>query len=217
MAETKLTEEQRKKVIDSLVVNCDCPTKKKDRLAALNAKDDKELMSMAECKKMYEEDATKNQTIANPDGSRQVFNQQTKKWEYQPPPEGNRPTENVAKPKNFAEALQKFGTPEDMEVWNKAISVHNQHKTALVERLVVNADGQERVDAIGIYDKMTVGHLEILVSAQPRADTSQRESLVANYIGAVGAAPLTSPIMEDPLPIPDYAWGSDNRRAKQPA
>jgi hypothetical protein len=68
--------------------------------------------------------------------------------------------------KSFTEHLQKYGTPEEVRVWNNAIQMDRQNRISLIERIIANADNKAKPHLRQIYSGMDLKQLTLIANSQ---------------------------------------------------
>lgn len=201
----KMTEEARKKLVDSLITNCDCggktpkgqPSFGEDDRTALNAMTDKSLMTMADCRKAM----AKSEPAANldPDDGD----------DDEAPPVANRKTQTQIEadwrktaPKSVLKGMERL---EKME---------KKHKAQLISRLTANVSEDDVDDIAAVYEGMDTEKLEKLVKALPTTNRGRDEDDLddderQSYFGANGAPVTNMDKDEEILLPPTVNWSED--------
>jgi len=221
----KLTDVQRKTIIDVLIGNCDdCGWVEEDR-EALNAMSDKKLMTMDECRKAME---TKNQKLqaaeAVANAARKgflasqpgeyVYNEKAGKFEPKTPAkeetvtsDEKKPITNEKKPITNEELMAAM-SPEMREDLAFARNEKAKQKQTLVTRLTANIeDAVVRQKQAERLSKRSLEELQADVSLLPAVKEDQP---FPNYLGA--AVPIGNVQAElregDVLALPTTNWES---------
>lgn len=125
------------------------------------------------------------------------------------------------KPKSITEALDLYGSPQDKEVWNSALNLHNQAKTGLIERILnhFNYEGEARTQAAAVYNAMPMPQLQQLASGIPEKPANNSGggtgNLVPDFFGSIGAPPSAPVTNETPLTGPTYEFSAPRSAVKK--
>jgi hypothetical protein len=220
---SRLTDEQRRIIVDNLVANTGCGCHGQtmpwpNERAALEKLTDNELAFADGCRKALVQNhasgpgggsVATGPTAAQ--GAQQAANRNG---------QGGGPTTNVVDPSqivvpvatpvkapaNMAEALATYGTAQDREVWNSALAIHAHEKASVIETIVANVTGEARERLIARLQTKNIDELRELavLGAQHRVQP-QPLSPAVNWFGASAAA-VAPPVQEEPLTSPVYSF-----------
>jgi hypothetical protein len=213
----RLTDEQRRIIVDNLVANTGCGCHGQtmpwpNERAALEKLTDNELAFADGCRKALV------QNHASGPGGGSVATGPTAAQGAQRA--GGGPTTNVVDPSqivvpvatpvkapaNMAEALATYGTAQDREVWNSALAIHAHEKASVIETIVANVTGEARERLIARLQTKNIDELrELAVLGAQHRIQPQPLSPAVNWFGASAAA-VAPPVQEEPLSSPVYSF-----------
>jgi hypothetical protein len=204
---SRLTDEQRRIIVDNLVANTGCGCHGQtmpwpNERAALEKLTDNELAFADGCRKALV------QNHASGPGGGSVATGPTAAQGAQGVVDPSQVIVPVATPvkapANMAEALATYGTAQDREVWNSALAIHAHEKASVIETIVANVTGEARERLIARLQTKNIDELRELavLGAQHRVQP-QPLSPAVNWFGASAAA-VAPPVQEEPLSSPVY-------------
>jgi hypothetical protein len=214
---SRLTDEQRRIIVDNLVANTGCGCHGQtmpwpNERAALEKLTDNELVFADGCRKALV------QNHASGPGGGSVATGPTAAQGAQRA--GGELTTNVVDPSqivvpvatpvkapaNMAEALATYGTAQDREVWNSALAIHAHEKASVIETIVANVTGEARERLIARLQTKNIDELrELAVLGAQHRIQPQPLSPAVNWFGASAAA-VAPPVQEEPLSSPVYSF-----------
>lgn len=215
----KLSDQQRQAIVNDLTVNCECEAGKAWKGHDLTKLSDESLVAHHMVLKGGKAE------FANPDGSKQLYNAATGKFEFQPAtqPAPGAPQPSLLppppkRPDSMQEALELYGTPQDRAAWTAVLNSQNQQKAQLIEQIVNSSPDQSeqgRTNYFNYLKAKELPELQILANNLPRPQQPQRqESLIPSYFGAIGAPPTSNTFSnEPPLALPTYNFKKEPKAA----
>jgi hypothetical protein len=204
---SRLTDEQRRIIVDNLVANTGCGCHGQtmpwpNERAALEKLTDNELAFADGCRRALVQNYTSGpgggSVATGPtaaQGARGVVDPSQIVVPVATP---------VKAPANMAEALATYGTAQDREVWNSALAIHAHEKASVIETIVANVTGEARERLIARLQTKNIDELrELAVLGAQHRPQQQSLSPAVNWFGASAAA-VAPPVQEEPLTSPLY-------------
>ncbi len=227
----KLNVGEKKAVVDFLVTNCDC-WKDKDDAKVLNSFSDEKLVKLKKQTETLVANAASKATTGGGNetsgsgGSVDSGRDDSKSGKGMDKSEDlddvKDSTGEVKKmTKNQEKPLTERLSPEELQVWNTAVRVHDRERASIVNRLVVNvADPEQKKVLFNKLAKKDINELQemlALLPPPPANNYNRQPELAVNYFGAAGG--LESVVAnasddEDILPLPTMNWDAEEA-AKQ--
>lgn len=220
MSMFKLNDQQRESIKGELAANANTPIGAGWRGMDLNQMSDDALVAHHR--------HFKNSQQASVGNSAVTYNSATGQFELNAPAQpltGNcgghtapavNATPTMQRPKSMQEALELFGTQQDKDVWNGAVTIHNQRKQELLNAILANvADEAARQAAFDLYKDFDVPKLQAVLATIPQPQqTANTQSLTApSFLGISGPPTRQAPVTETPLRSPVYNF----KKPGQPA
>lgn len=218
----KLTDNERKAVVDELVANCDCwKGSTADDLKVLNGLSDEKLTALKtnheKTKQLVLTANAAEKGIADKEGNAYVFNGETGKWDVKPAEKKPEATVNkegttlTLKPSND-NATERL-TADERDAIAFANNERARQKGMLVGQLIANAKDVQKKSLTSVYEKLSINELQELLAAQPQAAQQQPQQM---YFGAQGGAYAQTHNVEeldqtDVLSRPTVNWEEEAR------
>ena len=213
----KLTETDKKVIVDNLVANCEC-WKEEDR-KTLNEYDDRTLSglnsSLEAGTKTKELELVANAAtkgFKDATGVEHVFNTKSNTFEIKPA-DKEEPTNNAESKKKTSEEWFDSAPEEVQAAVRNSMNIVKEEKIRLVEQLTANASDDQKEAIQAVYNDMGLEELKIIAQTLPAKQSSNPFS--QSYEGS--AAPtgnLRTPEIdpEDHLTIPTINWEENSKQ-----
>lgn len=189
------TAEERKKIVDNLISNCDCGGEKlysEDDRTALNAKTDEQLdAATARAQKFIENAAlakAAREGHSDNAGGSHVYNAATKQWDHKPkapePQQQTTNTQHPAKPTTEAEYLA--AAPESIRNRFALLGELEQaERDKCITKLTGNLSAEAKAQSVAIYNTLPLTQLKALAAGIPDPKPAQQNG--QSFLGANGA------------------------------
>lgn len=224
----KLTDNERKELVDSIINNsCGC-WEAGDRETLNKMEDDRLKTLSANAKKVKGHELTANAAgkgISDKEGNQYTFNAETGKWDVKPAekpaatataPTNNDGAKSPAKPQTVDEWF-KAAPPEVQSAVQNAMRIEQEERRRIVGLLtgnIAHADSKKAAEAV--YNSMKMDDLRALAATVPQPQ-SVPASPVPLYYGQAGAPTnvtnSSNDVSEDILPLPTMNWKEEKATA----